>query len=86
MLLPSILALIPGVALGGGAMTKTGRYRPVQHVGFALATIGFGLFTMLDEHSSTGRWVGFQIVLSAGAGSGTSPVLPQHMYWTQLRC
>jgi hypothetical protein len=69
-LLPSILALIPGTAVGGAVMNKTGRYRPVQHVGFALVTIGFGLYSMLDEHSSTGWWVGFQILFSFGVGSG----------------
>ncbi|ORY67145.1 major facilitator superfamily protein [Pseudomassariella vexata] len=76
MLLPTILALIPGVALGGGAMTKIGRYRPVQNVGFALAIVGFGLFTMLDENSSTGWWIGFQILQSVGAGSVMPTVLP----------
>lgn len=75
MLLPSILALIPGVAIGGGAMNKTGLYRPVQFIGFALATIGFGLFSMLDENSSTGWWIGFQILVSVGAGCGMpSPI------------
>ncbi len=80
LLPPSILSRIPDVALCGGAMTKTGRYRPVQHIDFALATIGFGLFTMLDEYSSTDWWTGFQIVLSAVAGSGTSSPLP-HLIW-----
>lgn len=72
MLLPSILALIPGTAVGGAVMNKTGRYRPVQHAGFALVTIGFGLYSMLDEHSSTGWWIGFQILFSFGAGSRMS--------------
>lgn len=75
-LLPSILALIPGTAVGGAVMNKTGRYRPVQHVGFALVTIGFGLYSMLDEHSSTGWWVGFQILFSFGVGSVMPTMLP----------
>lgn len=76
MLLPSILALIPGVAIGGTALNKTGFYRPVQLFGFALATIGFGLFSMLDENSSTGWRVGFQILSAVGAGCGTSSSPP----------
>ena len=75
-LLPTILILIPFAAVGGMVMSKTGRYRPIQHVGFALMLIGMGLFSLLDEKSSTGAWVGFQIIASAGAGLIISTVLP----------
>lgn len=75
-LLPTILILIPFAAIGGMIMSKTGRYRPVQHVGFALMVVGMGLFSLLDENSSIGAWVGFQIIESAGAGVILSTVLP----------
>lgn len=75
-LLPTILILIPFAAAGGGLMTKFGRYRPIHHIGFALMTIGFGLFTLLDQNSSTGIWVGFQILESAGQGLFLPTALP----------
>lgn len=71
-LLPTILALVPFAAIGGTLLTKFGRYRPIHHAGFALVTIGFGLFTLLDRNSNTGSWVGFQLIQAAGAGLGMS--------------
>lgn len=75
-LLPTILILIPTAAAGGSIMSKTGRYRPIHHIGYALITVGFGLFTLLNEDSSTGNWVCFQIVNSAGAGLIIPTLLP----------
>jgi EmrB/QacA subfamily drug resistance transporter len=75
-LLPTILILVPFAAVGGGVMSKLGRYRPLHHVGFALLTVGMGLLALLDEHSNTGSWVGFQIVSSAGAGIMIPTLLP----------
>ncbi|KAJ9138350.1 Major Facilitator Superfamily protein [Pleurostoma richardsiae] len=68
-LLPTILIIVPFAAAGGAFVSKTGRYRPIHHGGFALMIVGFGLFTLLDADSSTGAWVGFQII-NAFAGFG----------------
>ena len=76
MLLPTILALLPAAGLGGVLLTKSGRYKPILVVAFALITVGFGLFSMLDQNSSTGTWVGFQVVESFGAGFGMAAMLP----------
>lgn len=78
-LLPTILVLIPSAAMGGMAMSKFGRYRPIHIAGFALIVIGFGLFDLLDQNSSTGAWVGFQIVGSAGVGLVIATLLPALM-------
>lgn len=78
-LLPTILILVPTAAGGGGIMSKTGKYRPIHFVGFALMTIGFGLFSLLDKDSSTGRWVGYQILAGAGAGLVIPTLLPAIM-------
>lgn len=75
-LLPTILILIPFAMAGGAIMSKTGLYRPVHAVGFALVVLGFGLFSLLDEHSSTASWVGFQVIESAGAGLVLATLLP----------
>lgn len=78
-LLPTILILVPTAAGGGGLMSKTGKYRPIHYAGFALMTIGFGLFTLLDKYSSTGKWIGYQILAGAGAGLVIPTLLPAIM-------
>ncbi|KAH8680444.1 major facilitator superfamily protein [Ilyonectria robusta] len=75
-LLPTILALLPGAIMGGLLLSKFGRYKPILIVCFALIVVGFGLFTMLDDTSSTAAWVGFQVVESFGAGFGMGAMLP----------
>ena len=78
-LLPSILVLIPFAIMGGTALTKFGRYRPIHSAGFALIVISFGLFDLLDQNASTGAWVGYQIIGAAGAGLIVSTLLPAVM-------
>ncbi|KIW78069.1 hypothetical protein Z517_07902 [Fonsecaea pedrosoi CBS 271.37] len=78
-LLPSILVIVPFAAMGGVAMSKFGRYRPIHFAGFALVVLSFGLFSLLDQHSSTGTWVGFQVIFSAGGGLVISTLLPTVM-------
>lgn len=75
-LLPTILALLPGAIIGGLLLSKFGRYKPILVCCFALIIVGFGIFTLLDENSSTGAWVGFQVVESFGAGLGMAALLP----------
>ncbi|ROV95114.1 hypothetical protein VSDG_05866 [Cytospora chrysosperma] len=82
--LPFALAIIPFGGLAGAFMSKTGRYRPVHWAGFALSAVGVGLFSTLTQHSSTGNWVGFQILASGGSGlvftatlSSTLAALPE---------
>ncbi|KAB5576168.1 major facilitator superfamily protein [Coniochaeta sp. 2T2.1] len=76
MLLPTILALLPAAILGGLLLTKFGRYKPILAASFALIVVGFGLFSILDENSSTGAWVGFQVLESFGAGLSLAALLP----------
>ncbi|RYP65609.1 hypothetical protein DL771_008217 [Monosporascus sp. 5C6A] len=78
-LLPTILTLIPFATTGGALLSKFSRYRPIHHVGFALIVIGFGLLSLLDANSSTGAWVSFQIIESAGAGLMIPTLLPAVM-------
>ncbi|KAL4981959.1 MFS general substrate transporter [Aspergillus falconensis] len=75
-LLPTVIVVIPGAIAGGVLITKTGRYKPIQIAGFALMTLGLGLFTLLDESSSTGAWVGFQIIAALGSGLIITSTLP----------
>ena len=75
-LLPTILALLPGAIIGGLLLSKFGRYKPILGFAFTLVVIGFGVFTLLDENSSTGAWVGFQVLESFGAGFCVGALLP----------
>ncbi|KAK0652723.1 major facilitator superfamily domain-containing protein [Cercophora newfieldiana] len=76
MLLPSILTLLPVAIAGGVLLTKFGRYKPILAVSFAFIAVGFGLFALLDENSSTAAWVGFQVVEASGAGFSMAALLP----------
>jgi MFS family permease len=76
MLLPTILALLPAAMVGGLVLSKFGRYKPLIIISFALMIVGFGLFSILDENSSIGAWVGFQVVESVGAGICIATFLP----------
>ncbi|KEF51599.1 uncharacterized protein A1O9_12234 [Exophiala aquamarina CBS 119918] len=78
-LLPSILVLIPFAALGGVGLSKFGIYRPMHGVGFGLVVISFGVFTLLDQNSSTGAWVGYQVTGAAGLGLIMPTLLPAVM-------
>ncbi|KAM0323354.1 hypothetical protein ACHAQA_008947 [Verticillium albo-atrum] len=78
-LLPTILMLIPSAIIGGGLMSKVGRYLPIHYAGYALMIVGFGLLTLLDKNSGTGKWVGFQIIEAFGSGLIIPTLLPALM-------
>ncbi|KAF9062266.1 iron permease [Rhodocollybia butyracea] len=60
---------IPLFAIGSGVSTEVlGRYRPQNYIGWILTTVGFGVLSLLDEGSSAGAYIGFQILLGAGLG------------------
>jgi hypothetical protein len=75
-LLPTILFLIPFAITAGGLLSKFGRYRPLQHVGFAMMVIGFGLLSLLKANSTIAQWVGYQLVSAAGTGLVLPVLLP----------
>ena len=62
--------------LGGGLLSKWGRYKPIHLVGWVLMTIAYGLFSLLDENSPTSAWVCFQLLLAAGSGLLVGILLP----------
>ena len=76
MLLPTILPLVFFAIIGGLLLTKLGRYKPILTVAFAFIVVGFGLFSILNQDSSVGAWIGFQIIESAGAGLAIPVLLP----------
>jgi MFS family permease len=58
----------------GRAITKTGIAAPYLAVGSAIVTLAAGLLFTLDVGTSTGKWVGYQIL--AGFGYGIALQVP----------
>ncbi|KAI1121989.1 putative gliotoxin efflux pump [Nemania abortiva] len=67
-LIPVILSLTITQIVVGGFITATGIHNPFLILGPAIAAVGSGLFTLLDEQTTSGQWIGFQIVLGVGVG------------------
>ncbi|KAK7937727.1 uncharacterized protein PG986_014595 [Apiospora aurea] len=67
-LIPVILGLTITQIVVGGLITATGIHNPFLILGPGMAAVGSGLFMLLDQQSSAGRWIGFQIVLGIGVG------------------
>ena len=57
-------------------IARTGRYKLNRVVGFALAAIAIGCFSLLNADSSTIEWVILQIIFAAGAGIVLTATLP----------
>jgi ubiquinone/menaquinone biosynthesis C-methylase UbiE len=74
--LPLNMFLVPSGILAGGMISKTGKYKPQHFAGFALISIGVGLFTLLDAGSHKAAWVCFQIITAIGLGIILVAVLP----------
>lgn len=60
--LPMVISVGIFCVVGGIVVSKTGHAAPTMLVGSAIATIGIGLFYTLDIDSSTGKWIGYQIL------------------------
>ncbi|KAK5996027.1 MFS-type efflux transporter phmH [Cladobotryum mycophilum] len=74
-LLPFQLTFPIFAAVGGGIVSKTGRYKPVHIVATILATLGIGLSSILNEGSHKAIWVVFQMLAGAGLGCMISTTL-----------
>lgn len=72
--LPMIIAVTIATIMSGGLVTATGYYQPLLLGGSALACIGSGLLYMLEVDTSTGKWIGYQII--AGFGWGLAFQIP----------
>ncbi|KAF5556293.1 HC-toxin efflux carrier TOXA [Fusarium napiforme] len=68
--IPLIALFSVATFASGKAITKTGTAAPYLVVGSIIVTIAAGLFYTLDIGTSTGRWVGYQILAGFGYGVG----------------
>lgn len=69
-LLPLMLATVVSSVLIGGMVTAAGYYTPFLIGSTAIAAIGAGLVTMFNIDISSGKWIGYQILVGAGVGAG----------------
>ena len=69
-MLPGILAQLIVAIISGKAVGKYGFYLPWSVAGAVLAAVGYGLLSTLGPHTSTGKWIGYQILFGAGRGCG----------------
>jgi len=74
--LPLNAMIMPAGMVGGVIMTKVGIYRPIHFVGFALISLGLGLFSILGVDSPTAMWVWWQFFVAMGLGAVFVTVLP----------
>ncbi|KAK4192337.1 putative efflux system protein [Podospora australis] len=70
MNLPMLIALVITSVIAGAAVTIWGYYTPFMIVCSILATIGYGLLTTFEPDTSTGVWIGYQIIIGVGVGIG----------------
>lgn len=77
--LPFAIGTLGFAATSGILLSKFGAYRPLHATAFALSAIGFGLYTLLDDHSSRAAWAVFELIASAGCGLILSVLLPAIM-------
>ncbi|KAI3325553.1 putative efflux pump [Xylariaceae sp. AK1471] len=66
--LPMLLSLVVLSVLAGGLVTTLGYYAPLMIIGSILASIGAGLLTTWTPQTSSGAWIGYQVLYGAGAG------------------
>lgn len=67
-LIPYMIANAIFSVFAGILVSKLGYYTPPAIVGAAIGTVGCGLLTTLAVHSHAGKWIGYQILISAGLG------------------
>jgi len=72
--LPLILAVTVATIASGISISQNGLATPVMVGGLTLATIATGLLFTLDIGTSSGKWIGYQIL--AGAGFGVAFQIP----------
>ncbi|KAH8434236.1 uncharacterized protein LDX57_011874 [Aspergillus melleus] len=69
-LLPSIIGQLVASVVCGALVGKLGYYLPWSVASGVITAIGNGLVSTFSPSTSTGKWVGYQILLGAGRGLG----------------
>jgi len=72
--LPLILAVALFSIVSGGLISGTGHFVPIMYVGAIFATVGCGMIYSFNVHSSSAKWIGYQVI--AGIGFGLAFQIP----------
>jgi len=65
---PSAIGISPAAIVQGIIISKTGKYRLIGLIGWALALLGTGLYLLLDVNTTVGETVPFQLISAIGFG------------------
>ncbi|KAJ4365036.1 hypothetical protein N0V83_008652 [Neocucurbitaria cava] len=83
--IPLVLSVVVGSIVSGGLVQRIGYYTPFMILGSSLMAVGTGLLTTWDMSTSTGMWIGYQIIIGLGVGCtmqhpniAVQTVLPKH--------
>ncbi|KAL5531126.1 hypothetical protein ACEPAG_4002 [Sanghuangporus baumii] len=68
--IPYLVSVSLASVISAGAIIKIGYYSPFMWAGAAIFAVGSGLLFTLQTSSSTGVWIGYQVVAAAGYGLG----------------
>ncbi|KAI0104436.1 putative MFS multidrug transporter [Daldinia grandis] len=75
-LLPSILGQLFTSVLSGWLVGRVGYYLPFALIAAVMVTIANGILSTLSPTTSTGKWIGYQIIHGVGRGLGMQmPIL-----------
>ncbi|KAL6706129.1 hypothetical protein ACN47E_006045 [Coniothyrium glycines] len=66
--IPLVLSVVVGSILSGGLTQRIGYYTPFMILGSSLMAVGTGLLTTWNMGTSTGIWIGYQIIIGFGVG------------------
>jgi EmrB/QacA subfamily drug resistance transporter len=66
--IPLVLSVVVGSIMSGGLTQRIGYYTPFMIVGSSLMAVGTGLLTTWDMHTSSGMWIGYQVIIGFGVG------------------
>lgn len=67
--LPLICSIIIAIIVAGGLVTTFGSTNWEMLFGCAVAAVGGGLISTWEVDTSTGVWIGYQILCGAGIGA-----------------
>lgn len=67
-MLPVSLSIVLGATAAGYLVSWTGKYRRMIWLGWTISAVGMGILYLLDEHTSTVKWVGLSIPVGMGMG------------------
>ncbi|KAI0110941.1 major facilitator superfamily domain-containing protein [Nemania sp. FL0031] len=74
--LPFNIFIIPSAIANGFMLSRTGKYKPLHWAGFGFFALATGLFSTLNENTSTVKWVFWQIFGALGLGGIILSILP----------